>query len=339
MPIVFEHDRATMIKNVALQTDGWLMLHQVSVDRISPSIHFTTHQNHIANLQTTDLFFTDRGLKTDFLPGLRKAATATHRHRRFVVPIQPTLDATSRGVQHNAKPSEGPAVVSNRNKEAGRQSVQHANFATNERYSPAKSHSSDSERIACWNNVAFRLSQLTPRIDVAEGAKSLLLRVGLARSPIPAKAHADGSCAATVSLSLPNGVQEALPNTVQRSVCTPKVRQFARHGVLNILVLASSSLEDELDFNLLIILPLVKMQDGSSGAQVVTAVLPSQRIHGVGPQLPQPGGVCDCGPNHLLHLKLVGTHRSFDFKRGHARVLADRALTITRHVDVGSDHG
>src|SRR5262245_29856435 len=171
MPIVFEHDRATMIKNVALQTDGWLMLHQVSVDRISPSIHFTTHQNHIANLQTTDLFFTDRGLKTDFLPGLRKAATATHRHRRFVVPIQPTLDATSRGVQHNAKPSEGPAVVSNRNNEAGRQSVQHPHFSPTDRYSPAKSHCSDSQSIGCCHNVGFQLSQLRVRIDVVEGAK------------------------------------------------------------------------------------------------------------------------------------------------------------------------
>jgi hypothetical protein len=43
--------------------------------------------------------------------------------------------------------------------------------------------------------------------------------------------------------------------------------------------------------------------------------------------------------NHRLHLKPIGAHRSFDLERRHARILANRALVIVRHVDIGGDDG
>ena len=159
----------------------------------------------------------------------------------------------------------------------------------------------------------------------------------VARGAIPADADPDRSGAAALSLSLPDRVQNTFANAIQRPVGATEVWQFAGHGVLNVFVLAASAFEQQLDFNLLVVLPLVKMQYGRSGAEIVAAVLPGQGIHGVGPQLAKPCGFRDGCTNHLLHLELIGAHRSLDFERRHARILANRTLVIAGHVDIGGD--
>ena len=143
--------------------------------------------------------------------------------------------------------------------------------------------------------------------------------------------------AAALPLGLPDGMQDALANAVQGPVGSAQVGQLAGNGVLDVLVLAASSLEDQLDLDLLLVLPLLEMDDGGAGAQVVAAVLARQRVHRVGAELAPPGGLGNSLEEVLPQRQLVGAHRGPDLEGGHPGVLADGALVLGSHVDVGGD--
>src|SRR5258705_395905 len=156
VPVVFEHDRATMIEDIALQADRRLMLHQVSVDGISSRVHLATHQNHVADVQAANPGFADWGLKPDFLSRSGETTAAAHRHRELVIAVEPAFDGSSPGVQNDPKPPKGPAIIGHGDKEAGGQPVQDSYLATNQRHAPAESHGPDPERIGCGHDVVLQ---------------------------------------------------------------------------------------------------------------------------------------------------------------------------------------
>ena len=58
---------------------------------------------------------------------------------------------------------------------------------------------------------------------------------------IAADADAQSSRSATLALRLPHGVQEAFAHAFQVAVGAAQMLQFARQGILNILVLAAAA--------------------------------------------------------------------------------------------------
>ena len=126
------------------------------------------------------------------------------------------------------------------------------------------------------------------RVDVVERAEQLLLGVHVAGGAIAADADADGAGRAALALRLPDRVQDALAHAFERAVGAPEVRQLRGQRVLRVHVLAAAALENQLHLDLVVVLPLLEVDDRRARAEVVARVLAGERVDGVRPQLAAP---------------------------------------------------
>ena len=78
---------------------------------------------------------------------------------------------------------------------------------------------------------------------------------------VAADAHAQRPRRASLPLRLPHRVQNALAHAFQVSIGAAQMVERARHGVLNVLVLAAAALEDQLDFDF-VLFPLLEVDHG-----------------------------------------------------------------------------
>src|SRR5882672_6211535 len=99
----------------------------------------------------------------------------------------------------------------------------------------------------------------------------------VAGGPVSADANTEGAGTAALPLSLPNGVQDALMNSLPVAIRPPQVIQRAREEVLDILVFAAAAFQNEPHLYI-VPFPLLEMDDGSSRAQVVPAVFSGKRV-------------------------------------------------------------
>ena len=90
--------------------------------------------------------------------------------------------------------------------------------------------------------------------------------------------------------------------------------------------------------SILILVPLLEVNDGRFDAEVVAAVFAGERIDGVGPQFPAARGFRHGFLNRALEHNLVDADRRVDHEGGHAGVLADGTLVLGRHIDIRGDH-
>jgi hypothetical protein len=153
---------------------------------------------------------------------------------------------------------------------------------------------------------------------------------------VASDAYAEGAGRAALALRLPHGMQNTFTNAFEIAIRTSEVFEFAGHRILDVFVLATAAFQDQLYFDL-VFFPLVEMNDRSFGAEVVAAVLSGERIDGVGPQLPAPGGLGDSVANGLSDGNLANAHGCVYDESGHARVLTDGALILLRHIDIRRD--
>src|SRR5262249_47594107 len=156
------------------------------------------------------------------------------------------------------------------------------------------------------------------------------------RRAVAADAHADGAGTATLPLRLPHGVQNALPHAVEGSIGAAEMIEIRGQRVLRVRVLAAATLEDQLDLDL-VTLPLLEVDDGRTGTEIVAGVLAGDRIDGVRPQLAARGRFGDRGVDLLFHPDLVRADRHLHLEGRHAGVLADRSLAGLGLVDVLGD--
>ena len=110
--------------------------------------------------------------------------------------------------------------------------------------------------------------------------------------------------AAALPLRLPDGVQEALADTVEVAPCPAEVRHLHRQRVLDVLVLAAAALEEQPHFDL-VLLPLLEVDRRAAGAEVVAAVGAGERVHRVLAQLAALGRLRDRLLNQPLEDDLI----------------------------------
>ena len=175
-------------------------------------------------------------------------------------------------------------------------------------------------------------------VHVVEGAEQLLLRVLVAAGAVAADADADRARAAALALRLPDGVQDALAHALEVAVGAAEVRQFDRHRILRVAVLAAAALEQQPHLDVVAV-PLLEVDDRRSGAEVVAGVLAGDGVHRVRPELAATGRLGDGVADLLGHPRLVGAGRRLDLEGRHAGVLADGAFALGGHVDVLGDDG
>src|SRR6185437_2500780 len=108
--------------------------------------------------------------------------------------------------------------------------------------------------------------------------------------PVAADADTNRARAAALSLRLPDGVQDALADAVQRAIGAAEMIERRRQRVLGVRVLAAASLQDQLDLDL-VVFPLLEVDDWRTGTKVVSRVLAGDRIDRVRPQLPAARGL------------------------------------------------
>src|SRR4051794_17385894 len=98
-----------------------------------------------------------------------------------------------------------------------------------------------------------------------------------------------------------------------------------------VAVLAAAAFQEEFDLNL-VAFTLLKMNDGSFDAEVISAVISCDGIHRVWSQLSKARRLGGGIPNAFRNLDLTDTHRRVNKERRHARILADGTLLLLRHI-------
>ena len=86
-------------------------------------------------------------------------------------------------------------------------------------------------------------------------------------------------------------------------------------------------------------LPLLEVQHGRAGAEVVAAVFAGERVDGIRPKLAAPSGFRDRFFDLRLEPDLISADRRLDLEGRHAGVLANRALDLDGLIDVLPDDG
>ncbi len=153
---------------------------------------------------------------------------------------------------------------------------------------------------------------------------------------VAADTDAERARRASLSLRLPDRVQQAFAHAFQIAVGAAQVIERAGYGILNVLVFAAAAFEDQFDFDF-VLLPLLEVDHRGVVAQVVAAILARQGIDGIGPQLAEPRRFRDGLEDGSLDSDLVHANRRVDVERRHAGVLADGTFILLRHIDIGKD--
>src|SRR5690349_20129985 len=135
------------------------------VDGITSRVNLAADEDDVADLERADLFLGQRTAENDLAAGALEAGLIGHRRDwRGRIAIEPLLDGARLRVEHDPEAAERPAVVGNGDKEAGGQTIEHADLAADERRAPAKTHRADAELVDLAHDRRFELCK--PRIGV-----------------------------------------------------------------------------------------------------------------------------------------------------------------------------
>ena len=100
------------------------------------------------------------GAQNDFAAGERKARTLGHFFDRARgIAIEPVGDRAAGSVEPDAEAAEGPAIVGDRDEEAGGQTVGGADLAADQRHFAAEAHGADAEAVGFVHDLAFEARQ------------------------------------------------------------------------------------------------------------------------------------------------------------------------------------
>src|SRR6185437_6755372 len=180
-------------------------------------------------------------------------------------------------VEANAQAAECPAFIGNGHEEARREPVRGCDFAADERYLAAETHRADAEFVSFPHDARFKFRERRIRVYVIESAEELLLGKVITMCAIAANANTQRARRASLPLRLPNRMQETFADAFQISIRTSQSFEIRRQGILDVLVFTAAALEDELHFDA-VVFPLLEMNHGRAFAEIVAAVLPSDRI-------------------------------------------------------------
>lgn len=311
----------------------------MGVNRVTSGVDLSGDQHHIPDTEPPDLLLCQWSPENLLPTRSDKAFGARHRRFRLVgFTVEPAPDRARLRVEHDTQTPKGPAVIGDRDEEARRQPIEHSDFAADQGRSTAKAHGADSECVGRLDNVILEPCQLRVGIDIVERAEELLFGVEVPGCPVSANADTNRPGAAALPLGLPDRVEQAFPHPVEIPPRFPEVGQLHRQRVLNILVLAPATLEEQLYLDLILILPLLEVDGRGSGSEVVAAVPASQRIDRVWPEFTAFGRLGNRQPDLFFQPDLVRPDRCSDPKSRPSGVLTDRPFILTRHIDVGRDN-
>jgi len=96
----------------------------------------------------------------------------------------------------------------------------------------------------------------------------------------------DGAGRATLTLRLPNAMEDALFDAFEVPIGAAQVIEGAGDGVLDIHILAAATLQDEAHLDLRLF-PLLEVQDGRARTEVVALFLPVMESTELGRSLPR----------------------------------------------------
>src|SRR5690348_15008243 len=128
------------------------------------------------------------------------------------------------------------------------------------------------------HNILLQLAQLLMRVHIVNLSERLLLGQLIAGCPITANSPTYDSSAAALSLSLVYSMHHAFANTIQTTARLAYSFKLSREAVLDVLILASSALEDQPHIDI-ISFPLFEMNYRSAGTEIVSTVQPCQRVN------------------------------------------------------------
>src|SRR5918996_5731162 len=118
------------------------------VHGVTAGIHAAGYEHDVADLQRADGRFVERWRQPNFTARTRESLLIDHRDQRIGrIAIEPLFDRSITGVEAYAQAAERPAVVRDRNKKAGWQSVEHADLAADQTDVAAKPHRADAKRV------------------------------------------------------------------------------------------------------------------------------------------------------------------------------------------------
>ena len=307
------------------------------MDGVSTREHRSRQKHDVADFERSNHVFSNWRIDSDFSTRPGEAGLIEHRNNRMRrIAVEPLRDRAVRGAEHDAETTEGPAVVGDGHKKARRQSIERADLAANQGHLAAKSHRTDVERIHRRHDRRLELTQPRIGIHVVQRAKELLLGMPVARRAIAADAHANRAGTAALALRVPDRVENALSDTLERAIGAAEMRQFRGQGILGVGVLAAATLEDQLDLDV-VSLPLIEMNDRCAGSEIVAGICSGNRIDRIGTQFSATCRFRDGFADLAAHPDLIRADRHVHVKGRHARVLADGALVIDRQVDVLRD--
>jgi hypothetical protein len=145
----------------------------------------------------------------------------------------------------------------------------------------------DAQLVDLAHDRRLELGQARIRIDVVERAEQLLLRLHVTRRAIAADRHPNRPRSAALALRVPHRVQDALPDPLERAIGAAEIRQFRRQRVLRVHVLAAAALQDQLHLDLVVVLPLVEVDDRGAGPEVRSVFSPVIESTEFGRSLPR----------------------------------------------------
>src|SRR6185369_10548602 len=98
-----------------------------------------------------------------------KSLTARHAlYRTLGIAIEPFCDRSIRSVDAYTQPAECPAIVSDRDEKAGRQTVRGGDFAPDQRNLATETHGAHAQAIGFVHDRSLKLGKLRVGIDVVE---------------------------------------------------------------------------------------------------------------------------------------------------------------------------
>ena len=180
-------------------------------------------------------------------------------------------------------------------------------------------------------STCFRLG-----VDVVERTEELLFGDIVTVGAVASDTHAQGAGSAALALRLPHGVQKALADAFKSAIRPTEALERLGQGILHILVLAASALEDQLDLNL-VLFPLLEVDHRSVCPDVIAAVFAAERVDRVRAQFTKLRCLRDGREDRVPDFDLIHTDRCMDIEGWHTGVLTNGAGVVGRHVDVGKD--
>src|SRR5262249_54693337 len=164
-----------------------------------------------------------------------------------------------------------------------RQSIAGPNLAGADSKVATESHRANVEPIGILQNAIFQRGQIGNAVGVVQVAQELLLGMFVAGGSVTANAHTQESWTTTLALSLPDGVEDATPDSLQVAITALAVERDGQR-ILRAHVLAAAALENQPDVHVILAM-LVPVKHRTARAQVITGVPPRDAIDRVLPEV------------------------------------------------------